>query len=505
MSHSVLRSVSPIHLEYLINIGVASSMSISIIVNGQLWGMVACHHGAAHQVPYAVRMACDVLAQIVAAHVQKLAAREQVLHAAKAVSLRAQLLEVALQTDGSSQALASISPQLVEAFGADAVLVGENGKLHIHGSLTTQDAERLIEWLAARDLPLHEVIAVASALGMPGGLEGAQDDVSPWCGLLATRYDEQAAGWLVLLRREQVTSIVWGREPHKGFPSGPLGARLTPQGSTAAWQETVCGTSIPWSAAQLELASQVVDELARAGSIRMTELNRARAQLLAMLGHDLRDPLQAIAMAAMVLEQGGAPAETGVRMGRRIQSSSRRMERLIGLVLDASMLQNGFALRLELDRLDLSALMENMVDEARTAHPGAQIVTEIGLEVFARADADRLQQLVGNLISNARQHCTPGEPVIVQLTTEGDMACIQVSNIAPPLKPQLLRNLYSAFHHVAAANERNRGGLGLGLHIGQAIARSHGGWLQYSHAEPYVVFTARIPMGGPANQAAPLK
>ena len=502
MSHCVLRSVSPVHLEYLVNIGVAASMSISIVVGGRLWGMLACHHGTSHRVPYAVRMACDVLTQIVAAHVQNLAAREQLLQAGKATALRARILEVALHTDDSGEALASMSPLLTEAFAADAVLIVENGKLHIHGALARTDASQLIEWLAARELRLHEVLAVQSAVGMPGSLQGADDGGGAWCGLLATRYDDHAAGWLVMLRKEQVTSIVWGREPNKGYPSGPLGARLTPQGSMAAWAETVTGTAKPWSAAQLELGRQVVDELARAGSIRMAEISRARAQLLAMLGHDLRDPLHAIAMAATVLERAGAPGDTGARLGRRIQSSSRRMERLIGLVLDASMLQNGIAMRLQLAAVDLSQLVENMVDEARTAHPDVEIVTDIEPAVIVMADADRLQQLIGNLLSNARQHGTPGEPVIVQLTKQGDAACIDVSNSAPPLAPALLRSLYSAFQHVAAANERNRDGLGLGLHIAHAIARSHGGWLQYSHAEPYVMFTVRMPLGGPTVVAA---
>ena len=75
MSHGVLRSVSPIHIEYLQNMGVHASMSVSIVVNGRLWGMLACHHMAPRQVPYSIRMAADVLAQVLASSVQTLEAR----------------------------------------------------------------------------------------------------------------------------------------------------------------------------------------------------------------------------------------------------------------------------------------------------------------------------------------------------------------------------------------------------------------------------------------------
>lgn len=125
------------------------------------------------------------------------------------------------------------------------------------------------------------------------------------------------------------------------------------------------GTSEPWTADQRELALQLRDELVRAGAARVAEMTRARTQLLAVLGHDLRDPLQSIAMAAKVLERGaGGAGDAGTRTGQRIQSSSNRMARLIGQVLDASRLQNGDGLQLQPVALDLARVLEDVVDEA---------------------------------------------------------------------------------------------------------------------------------------------
>ncbi len=89
MSHAVLRSVSPIHIEYLNNMGVGASMSVSIVVQGRLWGMIACHHMAPRQVPYSVRMACDVIAQILAANVHTFVTRNHGQRVDAAATLRA--------------------------------------------------------------------------------------------------------------------------------------------------------------------------------------------------------------------------------------------------------------------------------------------------------------------------------------------------------------------------------------------------------------------------------
>ena len=112
-------------------------------------------------------------------------------------------------------------------------------------------------------------------------------------------------------------------------------------------------------------ARLMLSELLRASNARRAQTESARAQLLAMLGHDLRDPLHSINMAGTLIERGRAQQT----LGRRIQSSSNRMQRLIGQVLDMSRIDGGLGLGLVLDALDLAALAEDVLDEARTSYP----------------------------------------------------------------------------------------------------------------------------------------
>lgn len=498
MSQCTLRSVSPVHIEYLNNLGVRASMSVSLVVNGRLWGMLACHHREPLRVPYSVRMACDVLAQIVAANVQTLLAREQARRAAEAATLRSTLVERVLHADDAFSALFGMSSELALAFGADAVVCAEAGKLLVHGELPEPTARRLVQWLeqSAEGEPADRLVAshVLADWPQPLALE-----LGKWCGVLAFAFDAVAHGWVVLLRKEQIETIDWGGRPEKEYTTGPLGPRLTPRGSFEVWRETVRDTAEPWSEAELELARQLQAELMRATGARMAELHAAKDHLLAMLGHDLRDPLQSIHMAATVLSREGG----GARLGDRIQNSSRRMQHLIGHVLDVSRLQAGIGLGMEFAETDLRPLVADLIEETGVAHPGVNFALQLPRSLRAEIDAHRFSQLVSNLLSNARHHGAAGEPIIVQLSEQGGMVRLEVSNTGEAIAPETAAQLFSAFKRPQRTNPRNRSGLGLGLYIAHEIAVGHGGSIEYSHAEPYVVFSVRFPARRPPAGSPP--
>ena len=495
LSHSVLRSVSPIHIEYLQNMGVGASMSISIVVNGQLWGMLACHHMRPLQVPYSVRMACDVLAQILAAHVQSLAAGEQARRSADAAELRTRLIEAALHADDTASALVDKAKDLVVAFQAQAAIVAEESKLHVEGDVPHDFAVQLIAWLDAAQAPAGHLLSTASLKQLAPALAGGP---GVWCGVLALSFDPAAHGWLVLLRKEQIETIDWGGHPEKTYKVGPLGPRLTPRGSFDVWRETVRDTSVPWDANDLEFSRRLLDELLRARSARLAEIARGRTELMAMLGHDLRDPLQSIAMAARLLgkeaEREGVVASTGSRMGQRIQASSTRMARMIGQVLDMSRLQTGGGVEIHRSEVDLRALLDDLLDEIRLAHPGVNVTRDAPDHLMAQVDGDRMAQVFTNLVSNARHHGAPGASIRVQLAAHGGQAVFEVSNVSPPIPADVEPQLFNAFKRRDHANPRNRSGLGLGLYIAHAIVDAHGGTIVYRYAEPCVVFSVRVPL-----------
>lgn len=485
MSHGVLRSVSPIHIEYLQNMGVHASMSISIVVGGRLWGMLACHHMAPRQVPYSIRMAADVLAQVLASTVQTLEARGHAVGIERAAELGSRVLETMSHEDQVLRALGEHAPELCEALQADALVVAEHGEFVIHGDIDPALVRAILESIPH----IGDVLFQRTEIG--DWPEALQPKLGKWVGMLVMSFDASSQGMLLALRAEQVEAVRWAGKPEKIVAIGPLGPRLTPRGSFDEWRETVRGRAVPWDATCLTIASGLLSKISRAVAARNAEIDRARTELMAMLGHDLRDPLQAINMAGALLERG-SQSET---IGRRIQSSSNRMQRLIGHVLDMSRINGGIGLGMQLARTDLNAMLADLVEEISVAHPGASFQLEAPAPVSAMVDPDRLVQVMTNLLSNARHHGEAGKPITIGLRGEGAEALITVRNHGAPIPAEVADKLFDPFKHTSLNNPRNRKGVGLGLYIAHQIARGHGGTLAYHYDAPEIVFTLRLPLG----------
>src|SRR5690606_22872469 len=182
-------------------------------------------------------------------------------------------------------------------------------------------------------------------------------------GLLAARFHRERNGYLFWFRGEQIENVRWGGNPDKTYTSGPLGDRLTPRGSFAEWKQEVKGKSAAWLASELAIASQFRSDLQAIALARSTLSERARDMLFATLGHDLRDPLQAIIMAAEMLERQSKDGPISSRLGKRIANSSSRMKRLISQVLDVSRIQNGLGLGITRTDTEIAPLLQDLVRE----------------------------------------------------------------------------------------------------------------------------------------------
>jgi len=148
MSHCVLRSVSPIHIEYLQNMGVGASMSISIVINDKLWGMLACHHLSSKQVPYSIRMATEVMTQVLAASVQLHEARQRTQLIEESAAERSRLMEAMLGDDDLLQSLARHAAPLCAMLDAEALIVSQHDRILVHGDVDRPVAAAIVKSLA---------------------------------------------------------------------------------------------------------------------------------------------------------------------------------------------------------------------------------------------------------------------------------------------------------------------------------------------------------------------
>lgn len=216
-----------------------------------------------------------------------------------------------------------------------------------------------------------------------------------------------------------------------------------------------------------------------------------REQFIAVLGHDLRNPLASIHAGATVLQQAPLDDKGKTVLGI-IQRSARRMGGLIDDVMDFARARLGGGLHLDRDADEpLGPILEQVIAELRSAWPHRSIETRIILPDPVYCDRDRIAQLFSNLLANALSHGSPAGPVSVSAAVDNGTFELSVANAGAPIPTATIERLFEPFTRAAA--EPNQEGLGLGLYIASEIARAHGGRLDVTSTPDKTCFTFRMP------------
>lgn len=253
MSFAQLRSVSPIHCEYLRNMGVAASMSISVVVDGELWGLISCHHDTPKVVPMPLRVGAELFGQYFSMQMA-LAERRSALVAANEARERLGIIagEIA-PGEPLDEALSRHLGELSSLIASDGAGVSINDSWTAIGRTPPpDDIVALVE--KVRYLADGNVWATTDLRAI-GELVG--DYGSEVAGVLAIPISSVSRDYLLLFRSEEAFQVEWAGEPVKQIVSGPLGDRLSPRGSFDTWREDVRGQSRPWSDAEMAVAEAI--------------------------------------------------------------------------------------------------------------------------------------------------------------------------------------------------------------------------------------------------------
>lgn len=216
-------------------------------------------------------------------------------------------------------------------------------------------------------------------------------------------------------------------------------------------------------------------------------------QLIGMVSHDLRTPLNAVALGASLLAAGEVTAAQARTVGR-ISSATQRASRLIADLLDFTQARLGGGLRVSRSELDLHELVADCVEELRLAWPGRMVEHEQNGSGTSLADADRLAQVVTNLVSNAMTYGAPERPITIRSSIGARELTLQVHNFGPPIPTELIPHMFEALRRGEQQVKQGSRSVGLGLYIVQQIATAHGGTVHVrSSAEAGTTFEVTIP------------
>ena len=242
----------------------------------------------------------------------------------------------------------------------------------------------------------------------------------------------------------------------------------------------------------LQLAMEERHNAAESALLDERATGELREQFIAILGHDLRNPLNTVSIAAQILSDRTEEPELS-KLGRRLRDSSRRMSRLIDDVLDFARARLGGGMGVVISPAhDLASALHDVVTELREAQPGRVVVENIAVPSVVHCDRGRLQQLVSNLLANALTHGSADQPVAVDVSVQGDKLSIAVTNHGKPVAPENLKKIFDPYWRASAS--RQGAGLGLGLHICRLIADAHGGTIQVGSTAEATRFIATIPI-----------
>jgi light-regulated signal transduction histidine kinase (bacteriophytochrome) len=477
LSYATLRSVSPVHLQYMRNMGTGASMSISIVVDGHLWGLVSCHNTAPLPVSFQTRSACELLGRVLSLQVET---KEAHVRNQRMLSLRkdiVRMLAAMADHDSVFKGLRAQPDTFIRFVGAHGAAMVSDEECHLFGQTPPEKQVRaLAAWLAERGGA--EVFQTDNVGRDIPQLPALAKSVS---GALAVSISELHSNYLIWFKPEQTQVVNWAGRPEKSVD--PTGS-LSPRRSFDLWKQTVEGFSTPWQEPELEGVAElrlavlgIVLRKAEEMAQLATELKRSNKELEAFsysVSHDLRAPLRHIAGYAELLgdmEQGNL-SERGQRFLGTIGESAKFAGTLVDNLLSFSQMGRSAMRQSE---VNLTAMVDQIQREMRPDYEGRTIEWIVRDLPIISADPAFLHLAMRNLLANAIKY-TRNEPVaVIEVDAVANASGVEVSvrDNGVGFDMQYADKLFGVFQRLHRMEEFE--GTGIGLANVRRIIERHGG------------------------------
>jgi light-regulated signal transduction histidine kinase (bacteriophytochrome) len=481
MSYAVLRSVSPIHCQYMQNMGVRSSMSISLLKDERLWGLISCGHRQPLQVPHTLRAACQTIGQVLSMQISALEDLELQGQRQAKTRLLKTLATAMADADGDVyQGLLAHPDEVLALTGASGAAVVIEGHVHLMGQCPSGEQVKALQlWVQQQPSGIVETSSLAAVFADARGYQRIAS------GLLAFSLPKPVDNAVMWFRPEVKESVNWSGNPDQAKVVG--NNRLQPRESFEVWKQQVEGTAHAWSVGEVYAVSDLrrsalESDLSRQ-VLREKDAVRARDELVAVVSHDLRSPLTVIVMQCGMMQRVIAadvsPASKRLNSAiDTLQRATARMTNLLEDLLDTSKIEAGRYSITPLP-LDVSQLFEDawtlLTPLALNKFINLTFNGEPDLKILA--DPERLFQVLSNLIGNAIKFTPKAGTINVTATVEGGFVVIRVVDTGDGIAADQLPHVFERYWRI---REGNPSGTGLGLYISKGIVLAHGGELTAS-------------------------
>ncbi|QJW88218.1 GAF domain-containing protein [Spirosoma taeanense] len=489
LTHSVLRAVSPVHIQYLKNMGVQASMSISLLYRGELWGLISCHNYTPRFVDYPARQAARFVSQLLSAALEFRKDAEDQTALQQYRQNGQQLHQQLLLSEDVVQALTRQPTTVLNLTTGTGVALLFNNQLYKLGK-TPSDADilALADWLKTTDAETFFETDQLPNLYAPA--EAFRAEAS---GLLAIVLSKELNEYLFWFKPERIQQVTWAGNPEKPVIVTEDGQhRLSPRTSFAAWTETVRNTSESWAesevSAVVKLREDVLQVVTRqANEIRLLNqrLQVAYEELDAFsytVSHDLRTPLSSIrCYSEILLEEYGQDFTPDARaLFQKIIDSTERMRSLIRHILHYSRMGRN---DLNAQPVDMKQLLQGIREEIMVTAKDRSLRIDIGDVPPINADPTMVTQVFTNLLSNAAKYTRLKPEAVIRVqgeqTASDVIYSVEDNGIGFDMKQA--GKMFDLFKRLE--NARSFEGSGVGLAIVKRIINRHQGKIWF-HSEP---------------------
>ncbi|WP_024677212.1 ATP-binding protein [Pseudomonas syringae] len=482
LSFSTLRSVSPIHCQYMKNMGVLSSMSVSLIQGGKLWGLISCGHRTPLYVSHELRSACQAIGQVLSLQISAMEALEVSRQRETKIQTLQQLHQLMATSDEEVfDGLAQQPQLLMDLVGATGVAIIEDRQTHCYGSCPEpSDIRALHTWMTAGGEPVYASYHLSSVYPPAEAYQAVAS------GVLAMTLPKPVDNGVIWFRPEVKQSVQWSGDPNKplNLDASDSIVRLRPRTSFEIWKVEMTGIAAKWSHGDVFAAndlrrSALENDLARQVS-KEQQAVRARDELVAVVSHDLRNPMTVISMLCGMMQKSFS--SDGPHTSRRIstaidtmQQAASRMNVLLEDLLDTSKIEAG-RYTITPQPLEVSQIFEEAYTLLAPLAMDKSIEISFNAEpdIKVNADPERLFQVLSNLIGNAIKFTPKLGRIGVAAMSNGDEVVFTVRDSGEGIPPEQLPHIFERYWTV---KEGNPTGTGLGLYISQGIIKAHGGEL----------------------------
>ncbi len=500
---SILRSPYSCHLEYLHNMGVRASLTISLMKDQKLWGLIACHHRQPKYVPYELRKACEFLGRVIFAEISTREETADYTYRMKLAQVQSALVESMSEADNFIEGLVQRQPNLLDLANASGAAICFGGRWTTLGCTPTEEElNYLAQWLA-NTIGDREILQTD---GLPLLYSDAQRFKDVASGLMAIPISRRS--YVLWFRPEVIQTVNWGGDPNHAYElqqsDGEM--RLCPRKSFELWKQTVRLKSLPWKAveveAALELRKAIVNIVLRQAeelALLAQDLERSNAELKKfayVASHDLQEPLNQVANYVQLLEMryhSQLDQDATEFIDFAVEGVSL-MQTLIDDVLAYSKVDlKGIEWQLTEVEVPLTQALNNL--RGRIAETAA-VVTYDPMPTIV-ADGTQLMQLFQNLIGNAIKFKQLQEPprIHIGVKRQEDAWLFSVQDNGIGIAPEFADRIFVIFQRLHTRDEYP--GSGMGLAICKKIVECHRGriWVE-SELGQGATFNFTIPVGG---------